>query len=357
MRPGAVPGRNLHLVSDLQSVDKKALDRCKVAKNLSLSKKKQASKENKTILSSERESNLNDKEDSCNKTINVRYHIHSESQNYEENDESKNVRILEDISVSRYSSQLKKLRYVKKEPIEIFEYNNNPVNPETVEGSIKKCNSSKKYSAYIYLKNKDVDDALQMTNDLKTRSKIDKNEILFEDFLEVYTEVSIPRGWSCLVTSKGHGTTVVYLCMSLTTDGLPFVEKQVFIKSDMILHYAIANREIDPLMHNLVTERKFTKVRNLVDIEILIDEFNQRVVCQGNSTIVYLSFGRLNYFCFFPKTGIYNPVNYEDIDIIKVVHKDGIKWRHIFCPLIMNNDSSRCTKCTILSRMLLLQKS
>lgn len=47
----------------------------------------------------------------------------------------------------------------------------------------------------------------------------------------------------------------------------------------------------------------------------------------------------------------------DEDNVFKLVHKDGIKWRHILCPLIMNNDSSRCTKCTILSRMLLLQKS
>lgn len=296
LRPGAVPGRNLYIASDLQSVDKKdALDRCKViAKNLSISKKKQTLKENKTILSSrERKNNLNDNEDTCNEVTNIYYYIkQSKPQDCEENNESKNIRILEDI---KHSSQLKKSRSMRKEPAEIPEYNNNPAN-ETVECNIRKSNSSKKYSAQFGPKNKDIN------NTSKTVNKINQNKILFEDFLEVYTEVTIPRGWSGLVTSKGHGTTVVYLCMNVTTNGLPFVEKQVFIKSDMILRYAVANREIDPLMYNLVTERKFTKVKNLIDIEMLIDEFNQRVVCQGNSINIYLFFKlssvQLNYFSF-----------------------------------------------------------
>lgn len=114
---------------------------------------------------------------------------------------------------------------------------------------------------------------------------VNKNEILFEDFLEVCTEISVPRGWSCLVTSKGYGTTVVYLYMSITTDGLPFVEKQVFLRRDMMLHCVVINREIDSLMHNLVTEDKHIKVRRLLDMEKLIDEFDRRVVCQGKIII------------------------------------------------------------------------
>lgn len=111
--------------------------------------------------------------------------------------------------------------------------------------------------------------------------KINENELLFEDFLEMCTEISIPRGWFCLVTSKGHDTTVVYLCMSITKDGLPFVEKQIFIRSDMMLHYVAANREIDPLMYNLVKDKKHSKLKNLLDLEIFIDQFDQRVICQG----------------------------------------------------------------------------
>lgn len=42
--------------------------------------------------------------------------------------------------------------------------------------------------------------------------------------------------------------------------------------------------------------------------------------------------------------------NYEEINIMhKDAYTDGIKWRHISCPLIINNTSSRCTKCVTLS--------
>lgn len=198
---------------------------------------------------------------------------------------------------------------------------------KTVENSIKICDSLKedRTSLEIWEHNvtspdskKSVNSNLKMTNDLYINNKvlaalnydhlntqnkivhINKNEILFEDFLEVYTEVSIPRGWSCLVTSKGHNTTVVYLCMGITKDGLPFVEKQVFIKSDMILHCAVANREIDPFVHNLLKEDRHIKVKSLLDIEQLIDEFDQRVVCQGkiNNKHYFLFFFHLSNFPF-----------------------------------------------------------
>jgi len=105
-------------------------------------------------------------------------------------------------------------------------------------------------------------------------NEINENELLFEDFLEMCTEISIPRGWSCLVTSKEHDTTVVYLCMNITKDGLPFVEKQIFIKSDMMLHYVAVNREIDPLIHNLVKNKKHSKLKNLLDIETFKQAIN-----------------------------------------------------------------------------------
>ncbi|XP_072744396.1 uncharacterized protein [Anoplolepis gracilipes] len=232
---------------------------------------------------------------------------------------------------------------------------------ETTECSIERYGSSEEDgisveaseydvgSAHSYSKEKSVENNLRMPDNLyvdnqelailnydclniqdkEMFNKISENEILFEDFLEVCTEISIPRGWSCLVTSKGYGTTVVYLCMGITKDGLPFVEKQVFVRSDMILHCSAANREIDPLVHNLVKEKKDSKVKNLLDIEIFIDEFDQRIICQG----------------------IHEPRDFENVDIIKVAYTDGIRWRHASCPLIVNNNS-RCTKCTTLSHIL-----
>nr|XP_003703546.1 PREDICTED: uncharacterized protein LOC100881130 isoform X1 [Megachile rotundata] len=158
----------------------------------------------------------------------------------------------------------------------------------------------------------------------------DKNEMLFEDLLEVCTEVLLPRGWSCLVTSKGRTTTIVYLYMGMTKSGMPFAEKQVFIKSDMVLHCAAVNKEFNPLLHNLIREGKHLKVQNLIDIEELIDEFDQRIVCQG----------------------IYDIERFKDINYIKNAYKDGIKWRHVSCPLLVNNDLSRCTRCISLSHTL-----
>lgn len=183
--------------------------------------------------------------------------------------------------------------------------------------NIKKCNFSKEDEMSLEIKKhsitftdseksvngdlkeadfytKDQDSLALNDDDLNTQSQavynINSNDILFEDFLEVYTEVSVPRGWSCLVTSKGHNTTVVYLCMRITKDGFPFMEKQVFIRSDMVLHCAVANKEIDPFVHNLVKKNKHIKIRSLLDIEELVDEFDQRVVCQGKIIINVISF-------------------------------------------------------------------
>lgn len=161
-------------------------------------------------------------------------------------------------------------------------------------------------------------------------NEIDESQMLFEDLLEICTEVLLPRGWSCLVTSKGLTTTIVYLYMGMTEGGMPFTEKQVFIKSDMMLHCAVVNKEINPLIHNLIREGKHLQVQSLLDIEELIDEFNQRTVCQG----------------------IYNTERFQNMHRIIVAYKDGIKWRHVLCPLIVNNDSSRCTRCISLSHTL-----
>lgn len=166
-----------------------------------------------------------------------------------------------------------------------------------------------------------------MCNENDENDENDENEMLFEDLLEVCTEVLLPRGWSCLVTSKGHTTTIVYLCMGMTKSGMPFTEKQVFIKSDMMLHCAVVNKEINPLIYNLIRTGKHLQVQNLLDIEELIDEFDRRTICQG----------------------IYNTEKFQNINRVIVAYKDGIKWRHILCPLIVHTDSLRCTKCIFLS--------
>ncbi|XP_015429513.1 PREDICTED: uncharacterized protein LOC107186205 [Dufourea novaeangliae] len=168
-------------------------------------------------------------------------------------------------------------------------------------------------------------------NELDTRctkcSDSEENEMLFEDLLEVYTEVLLPRGWSCLVTSTGLAMTVVYMYMGMTKSGMPYTEKQVFIKSDMTMRCVAVSREINPLTHNLIREGKHLRIQNLLDIEELIDEFDQRTICQG----------------------MYNPDDCQEVIDLKVVYKDGVKWRHILCPLLMNNGSIRCTRCITLS--------
>lgn len=188
---------------------------------------------------------------------------------------------------SKAAESVKKYDSLKEDrmSLEIWKHN------VTSTDSEKSVNSNLKITVDSYINNQ-VLVALNYDN-LSTQNKvvydISKNEILFEDFLEVYTEVSIPRGWSCLVMSKGHNTTVVYLCMGITKNGLPFVEKQVFIRSDMLLHCAVANREIDPFVYNLVKD-KHIKIKSLLDIEELVDEFDKRVVCQGKIiiNIIYL---------------------------------------------------------------------
>lgn len=357
MRPGAVPSRNFHSVSNLQSTDKDSLNQHEVdIKNLT-SRKEQASEESETFLIPRRKKSLSDNEDAENENTNVHYHTYSKSQDYmynsEENDDlyiqlSKNMDKEDDVSM--YDPKLKKLKSDIKESVKTLRRDNS-LNPDFVEVVTESMNADKKRNqisnkstrakrfnqttecsierydsseedgisvetseydieydtAHSFSKEKPIEDNLRMPNDLyidnrelitldydcldmqdkEAFDEVNENEILFEDFLEVCTEVSIPRGWSCLVTSKGHGTTVVYLCMGITKDGLPFVEKQVFIRSDMVLHCAAANREIDPLMHNLVKERKHSKVKNLLDIEIFIDEFDQRVICQGKITMPF----------------------------------------------------------------------
>ena len=114
----------------------------------------------------------------------------------------------------------------------------------------------------------------------------EEGEMLFEDLLEVCTEVLLPSGWSCVVTSKGHTTTIVYLYMGMTKAGMPFTERQVFINSDMQLHCAVINREINPLIYNLIREGKHLKVQSLVDVEEIIDEFDQRTLCQGTYAVL-----------------------------------------------------------------------
>ncbi|KAG8041684.1 hypothetical protein G9C98_000682 [Cotesia typhae] len=57
---------------------------------------------------------------------------------------------------------------------------------------------------------------------------LDEEPMLFEDLLDVYNEVRLPRGWSTMVISAGRATTVIYARMNMTQTGVPYVQKQVF---------------------------------------------------------------------------------------------------------------------------------
>ncbi|XP_035740495.1 uncharacterized protein LOC118449716 [Vespa mandarinia] len=182
----------------------------------------------------------------------------------------------------------------------------------------------------LYMKNQTlniVNDRLNRYNDC-VYDEIREHEILFEDLLEMCFEIALPRGWSCNVTSEGHATTIVYLSMGMTKTGMPFLEKQVFVKTDMILRCSALNQEIDPIMYNLIREGKDNKVQCLLDIEELIDEFDIRIICEGITE------------------------NFQEYNCPKIACKDGIRWRHILCPLIINNDSMRCSKCSMLSHLI-----
>lgn len=118
---------------------------------------------------------------------------------------------------------------------------------------------------------------------LENQYEDSENAMLFEDLLDIYTEVQLPTGWSSMVTSKGHGTTVVYAHMGMTKTGMPYMEKQVFLKSDMKLRCGAANKELNPQIHNLIREGRNRMVFTLSDVEEFVEEFDQRIVCEGTT--------------------------------------------------------------------------
>lgn len=112
----------------------------------------------------------------------------------------------------------------------------------------------------------------------------DENEdsMLFEDFLEAYTEVKLPCGWSSMVISGGKATTVIYACMNVSQNDVPYVQKQVYLKNDMTLHCSATGTIIDPKLHSLLRDGRQLRVNSLTDVEEFIEEFHQRVICDGN---------------------------------------------------------------------------
>ncbi|XP_043468835.1 uncharacterized protein LOC122502725 [Leptopilina heterotoma] len=149
--------------------------------------------------------------------------------------------------------------------------------------------------------------------------------MLFEDLLEVYTEVNLPKGWNSFVISKpkGHGTTIVYCFMKMNESGMPITEKQVFIKNNMQMRCTVREKNIETVAHNLIKDNSNSIVKTLVDVEELIEEFDKRSVCEG-----------------YPITDLK----------CEEAYRDGTNWRHNSCTLIVNSGTLRCSKCATLGK-------
>ncbi|XP_057329182.1 uncharacterized protein LOC130670023 [Microplitis mediator] len=164
-----------------------------------------------------------------------------------------------------------------------------------------------------------------MTVDIVDPRDENEDPLLFEDLLDSYTEVPLPRGWSTMVISAGRATTVIYARMNMTQTGVPYVQKQVFLKSDMTLQCSAAGNALDPREHNLFPDGRSLIVHALRDVEEFIEEFDQRVICDGLEKL--------------PST---------DIDNL-IIYRQDVKWRHNECPILMKNNGTRCSKCNSLS--------
>ncbi|KAH0562758.1 uncharacterized protein LOC123274918 [Cotesia glomerata] len=154
---------------------------------------------------------------------------------------------------------------------------------------------------------------------------LDEEPMLFEDLLDVYNEVRLPRGWSTMVISAGRATTVIYARMNMTQTGVPYVQKQVFLKSDMNFQCSAAGKQLNPLDHNLFPDGRSFVVRGLRDVEEFIEEFDQRVICDGLEKMSSL-----------------------DVDNVLMYRQD-VKWRHNDCSILMKSNGTRCSKCNSLS--------
>ena len=105
--------------------------------------------------------------------------------------------------------------------------------------------------------------------------------MLFEDFLDIYTEVILPKHWFAFMISKNHRITVTYACMNVSTSGVPHIEKEVFLNSEMLIRCCIMNKEINPHACNLIEEGKSLNVKHLSDLENLILKFDKANLCTG----------------------------------------------------------------------------
>ncbi|KAF7991408.1 hypothetical protein HCN44_002970 [Aphidius gifuensis] len=165
------------------------------------------------------------------------------------------------------------------------------------------------------------------TDPLELNDAYDDEEVmLFEDLLDNYTEVMLPKGWSSLVESRGNDTSIIYAFMKTSMNGIPWIQKQVFIQSDMLMRCSAAGKELNPKIHNLIKEKKRVKVHNVDDVTDLLREFDSRTICQGTSEKI-------------------NPADMDNT----IGYLDGVNWRHVECSIMIKPGQARCKKCNSLN--------
>lgn len=153
---------------------------------------------------------------------------------------------------------------------EIIDENNHP---EANESSETYHESGRSLLKKCLLNSPNCNEEMKEYNDIP---------MLFEDLLEIYTEATLPQGWSTFVISKGHTMTIVYSCMNISISGVPYTEKQVFINATMHLRCGIMKKEIDPVLYNLVEKNRGVIVQSLSDVEDFIEIFDKSTICTGN---------------------------------------------------------------------------
>lgn len=122
---------------------------------------------------------------------------------------------------------------------------------------------------------------MDTSDPLDFNEECDEERVLFEDLIENYSEIELPTGWFSMFDSKGRDTTLICAFFKTTNNGIPWIEKQVFLQRDMILRCSAAGKEIDPFIYNFITEGRQSKVYSLRDITEMVKEFDSRVVCKG----------------------------------------------------------------------------
>ncbi|XP_058805384.1 uncharacterized protein LOC131672275 isoform X2 [Phymastichus coffea] len=152
----------------------------------------------------------------------------------------------------------------------------------------------------------------------------DSYSMLFEDFLEIYNELSLPKNWSASMICKGLATTILYSCMNISNTGMPYIEKKVFLNDEMILRCGLLNKEIK--INSLLKDIKSFKVNSLIDIEDIIEKLDKIPLCIGVPNM-----------------------NFEDEKNL-ITLADNVQ-RHQDCSLIIDKEESICYNCSSLLLM------